>query len=183
MKIQLDDHAYLLYELDFFEQSISELVQELNLKQEQIHIFGKTHDIPRLTAYQGEKPYTYSNILNPPRPYSPEILKIKSSIETYTSTPFNSVLINYYRDGNDAMGCHSDDEPELDHRIIASASFGAARKLIFKHKKNKSLKKEIILEDRSLLIMVNAQDDWMHAINRSKKIKTPRLNLTYRVIR
>jgi len=111
------------------------------------------------------------------------LLEIKERIEDITSYKFNSVLANLYRDGNDSMGLHSDDEKELgDKPVIASLSLGEARDIHFKHKKiKKSL--DIPQSNGQLLVMYGkTQEYWKHEIKKTKKIKKPRINLTFRNI-
>ena len=131
--------------------------------------------------------YTYSGIQMNAKPWTNELLEIKKSIEPLARTQFNSVLINYYRDGRDRVAWHSDDEKELGlNPVIASISFGAERKFKLRHKrfKENQLKHEIILPNGSLLIMSGVtQHHWLHEIPRTAKPIGPRINLTFRVIR
>lgn len=183
MDIKLDKNASLIYQHNFFEDhSLNSILDEVTVKQEKITLYGKSMNIPRLTAYQGEKTYTYSNIQNPPSLFSKNIQLLKKEIVQLTGFEFNSVLINYYRDGNDSMGYHKDDEKELDHRLIASVSFGAVRKIRFKHHKDKKRTFSLSLGNASLLLMKNIQTDWYHELPKTKRVYKPRLNLTFRRI-
>ena len=127
--------------------------------------------------------YTYSNTTKQALPWTNELLEIKSRIEIITTSTFNSCLLNLYHDGNEGMTWHSDDEKSLGkNAVIASVSFGAERKLSFKHKSSKqtiSLK----LENGSLLLMKGrTQSNWLHSLPPSSKIIHPRINLTFRTI-
>ena len=119
-----------------------------------------------------------------PKPLSLVLKKIKTRIEEVSEVKFNTVLLNLYRDGSDSNGWHSDDEPELGRNpVIASLSFGAERVFQLRNKSDKSLRKNILLEDGSLLLMKGAtQHNWQHQIPKSKKITRPRINLTFRSI-
>lgn len=121
-----------------------------------------------------------------PQPWLPELTELRTSIERATGTPFNSVLINLYRDGADSMGWHADDEPELgDQPIIASMSLGAERDFVMRRREQTSLhKKQVIqLKHGSLLLMQgDTQRFWHHALPKRRKITTPRINLTFRRI-
>lgn len=110
--------------------------------------------------------------------------KIKLHIESIVNTNFTTVLLNYYRDGSDSNGWHADNEKELGiNPVIASVSFGAERNFQLKHNNDKTLKKNIILEHGSLLIMKGAtQHNWKHQIPKTAKPVGPRINLTFRVI-
>ena len=190
MKFDLANAAIELHEHFFNAQESASIMQalitEIDWQQYQIKIFGKTLDQPRLTAYYGEDHpyYAYSNIKLQPIPFTPILLSIKNKIETLTSHQFNGVLLNYYRNGDDSMGWHADDEKELGtNPVIASLSFGASRNFQLQHSLDKSISKAtIVLNDASLLIMQGeTQHFWKHQIPKQKN-KGPRINLTFRKI-
>ncbi len=161
------------------------LLNQIAWQQYDIKLFGKSIPQPRLSAWYGDTgtSYTYSGLTLNPLPFTKELLTIKCKIEQAAETTFNSVLLNLYRDGNDSMGWHSDDEKELGQNpIIASLSLGSARTFIFKHKHVKGLQVKQILEPGSLLIMQgNTQHYWQHALPKTKRAE-PRVNLTFRRI-
>ena len=183
---QLQYHPLLF---DPKEQSLlmNALQEEIPWKQEHIKLFGKTHPTPRLTAWHGDTHcvYKYSGVVNQPFPWTPSLLIIKTRIESLSNgTTFNCVLLNFYRDGSDKMGWHSDDEKELGpNPSIASVSFGATRRFDFKHKTEAHNKFSIHLESGSLLLMQgDMQHHWLHQIPAQKRIQEPRINLTFRYI-
>ena len=149
-------------------------------------VYGKNHLQPRLTALYGNegKPYSYSNIKMQPHHWTLLLQKIKFHIESQATTNFTTVLLNLYRNGNDSNGWHADNEKELGHNpVIASVSFGAERVFQLKHNTDKSLKKSIILEHGSLLIMKGTtQHFWKHQIPKTTKKVGSRINLTFRII-
>ena len=160
-------------------------LHDLNWETGYIKIFGKTHQIPRLQAWyaDNEIEYTYSGKKLQRHNWNNLLLEIKEKIENITSFKFNSVLANLYRDGNDSMGLHSDDEKELGNNpVIASLSLGESREIYFKHK-NKKLNLIIPQANGQLLVMHGkTQKYWKHEIKKTKKIKKPRINLTFRNI-
>jgi len=160
-------------------------LHDLNWETGFIKIFGKTHQIPRLQAWyaDNEIEYTYSGKKLQRHNWNNLLLEIKEKIENITSFKFNSVLANLYRDGNDSMGLHSDDEKELGKKpVIASLSLGETREIYFKHK-NKKLSLIIPQTSGQLIVMHgNTQEYWKHEIKKIKKIKKPRINLTFRNI-
>ncbi len=163
------------------ELSFAPLKETIPWRQNRIKIFGKEHLEPRLTAWCGPA-YKYSSIQWPETPFN-EILKpALEKLRTDLNFAFNSVLLNYYRNGQDSMGWHSDNEPELDDSCIASLSFGGERRMVFRHKNNHTNKQEILLKDGYLLVMRNYQNNWQHSIPKSKKMNEPRINLTFRRI-
>jgi alkylated DNA repair dioxygenase AlkB len=183
---QLQYHPHLF---DSQEQSLlmNALQEEIPWKQEHIKLFGKTHPTPRLTAWHGNTHcvYKYSGVVNQPFPWTPSLLTIKTRIESLSNgATFNCVLLNFYRDGSDKMGWHSDDEKELGpNPSIASVSFGATRRFDFKHKTEANTKFSIHLESGSLLLMQgDMQHHWLHQIPAQKRIQEPRINLTFRYI-
>ena len=162
------------------------LLETINWKQEQIKMYGKVHDVPRKTAWYGYEgfSYKYSGILCDPDPWTEELLEIKKVIEHFIPTEnFNSVLLNHYRDGNDKVGWHADDEAGLGvNPTIASVSLGATRRFDLKHKENKQ-RIDIVLENGSLLVMKKGtQTNWLHRLPPTKKVNSPRINLTFRTI-
>jgi alkylated DNA repair dioxygenase AlkB len=160
-------------------------LHNLNWETGFIKIFGKTHQIPRLQAWHADDGinYKYSGKKLQRHDWNNTLLEIKKIIESITSFKFNSVLANLYRDGNDSMGLHSDDEKELGKNpVIASLSLGESRDIYFKHKKNKS---SLVISQTSgqLLVMRGrTQEYWKHEIKKTKKFKKPRINLTFRNI-
>jgi alkylated DNA repair dioxygenase AlkB len=163
-----------------------ELREQIEWEQYHIQIFGKRMPQPRLTAWYGETnaAYSYSGIQLIPKAFTPCLLKIKAIVEEASEQKFNSVLLNLYRNQNDSMGWHSDDEKELgENPVIASLSLGETRVFQVRHKTQKALKGKLELTHGSLLIMKgNMQSNWQHAIPKSRKECGPRINLTFRKI-
>lgn len=162
------------------------LLKNLHWKEDTIKVFGKTYLQPRLTAFYADntKSYKYSNIIMSPHVFDGELLKIKRSIEAKLKIEFTSCLANLYRDGKDSNGWHADNEKELGKNpTIASVSFGAERVFHFKHRYDKLLKKKLVLEDGSLLLMKGeTQHNWLHQIPKTQKQIGKRINLTFRII-
>lgn len=161
------------------------LRDETDWIQPQIRMFGKWVDQPRLMSWQAvdDLKYSYSGITLNPRPFSSVVSQIASKIQQKTGVSFNSVLINYYRNGQDSMGWHADDEPELGAEpIIASVSLGEARDFLLRHNTRKELNLKLPLPSGSLLLMGKGiQKNWKHALPK-RKHAGPRINLTFRKI-
>jgi alkylated DNA repair dioxygenase AlkB len=161
------------------------LESEILWQQDQIRMFGKQILIPRLNAWYGDadKSYTYSGIHLKPHPWNDDLLWIKDRIEKEIGITFTSVLLNLYRSGNDSMGWHADDEPELGlNPSIASVSFGASRMFQMRHV-SKKIRTKIPLDNGSLLLMQGStQHYWQHQIPKSSKALDSRINLTFRSI-
>jgi alkylated DNA repair dioxygenase AlkB len=120
-----------------------------------------------------------------PIPFTSLLFELKERIESVADVKFTTVLLNLYRDGNDSNGWHSDDEKELGRDpVIASLSFGAKRKFHLRHRKDRSKKYSLDLEHGSLLLMKGeTQHHWHHQLPKSKRIREPRINLTFRIIK
>ncbi|AOR27445.1 alpha-ketoglutarate-dependent dioxygenase AlkB [Formosa sp. Hel1_33_131] len=155
--------------------------------EEDIRVYGKVYKQPRLTAFfaNNQKTYGYSNISMTPHPFTPLLNAIKTKVEAATQTEFSSCLLNLYRDGQDSNGWHADDEKELGlNPVIASLSLGAERTFHLKHKKIKTLKHKLNLQNGSLLLMKNeTQHHWLHQIPKTKKPLAKRINLTFRLLK
>jgi alkylated DNA repair dioxygenase AlkB len=162
---------------------LARLLAETAWREETVVVYGKRHLQPRLSAWHGDKTYRYSGLSLAPLPFTPLLDTIRAAAEAATGRRYNSVLLNYYRDGRDSMGMHSDDEPELGVApAIASVSFGATRPFILRHKTTKETLR-IPLTDGSLLFMAGAmQANWMHGINKTATPVGARINLTFRKV-
>ena len=189
--IQLDmPDADLKYYPNFIAASeaailMQALHQSLEWRQEQITLYGKTFDVPRLQAWYGDKSacYQYSNLSLRPLPWNSVLLALKQKCENASNSHFNSVLANLYRHGQDGMGRHADNEPELGQQpVIASLSFGEERNLDFYHNVTKN-KVRLPLHNGSLLVMSgDTQKYWQHSVAKTKKTLAQRINLTFRYI-
>ncbi len=164
----------------------SVLQSKVQWKQEPLQMFGRSLMQPRLTALIGdsEKPYRYSGLTMQPENWPAEIFEMKNKLEAVLGCTFTSALANNYRDENDSMGWHQDDERELGiNPLIASVSFGASRMFRFRHLTDSKLKVSVELASGSLLVMSGeTQHHWQHALPKTKGPKAPRINLTFRTI-
>ena len=169
-------------EADFFYEK---LLESIDWRNDEAIIFGKKIITKRKVAWYGDEnfEYTYSNSTKKALTWTPELLNLKKIVEEKTGEKFNSCLLNLYHDGSEGMAYHSDGEKDLKRNgAIASLSFGAERKFSFKHKSSKE-KVELILNHGSLLVMKGeTQSYWQHRLPPTKKILTPRINLTFRTI-
>lgn len=168
---------------DFSFNLLEKLKNNTKWEQREIKIFNKIYLQPRLIKWYGDFDYKYSNQLFKKDSFPDFLLDLKERIQKYSNSKFNSVLINYYRDGNDSMGKHQDNEKELGiNPVIASISLGECRRFIVENILTKK-KFNIILNNGSLLIMKNySQKLYYHSLPKSSKIKKERINLTFRYI-
>lgn len=175
---------------DFFSQQESDLffaalLKEVSWKQEPIVLFGKKVMQPRFTAWYGDESYSYSGTKMSPQKWTPTLQKIKNKIEKEFGIIFNSALLNQYRNEQDSMGWHRDNEKELgSNPVICSVSLGATRDFKFKHAQNKDLKTAAPLSPGSVLFMQGAtQHHWLHALPKRTKACDARINITFRQIK
>jgi alkylated DNA repair dioxygenase AlkB len=165
------------------EEVLARLIAETAWRTEIVTVWGKQHPQPRLTAWHGEAAYAYSGIKLEPLPFTPLLQELRAAVEAASGRRFNSVLLNYYRDGRDSMGMHSDNEPELGPEpAIGSLNFGATRTFVLQHKASKE-RLRIDLTDGSLLLMGGSlQHNWNHGIPKISRPVGPRVNLTFRFV-
>jgi len=161
------------------------LLTTIEWENDKAVIFGRTVITKRKVAWYGDTnfKYSYSNTVKQALIWTRELLELKQIIEKNTGESFNSCLLNLYHNGEEGMAWHSDAEKDLKKNgAIGSLSLGAERKFAFKHKKTKETI-SIFLEQGSLLIMKDTtQTNWLHRLPPSKRIKNPRINLTFRTI-
>lgn len=168
------------------ERCYQQLALQLNWQQPAIKIFGKAVLIPRQQVWMGDPhcSYRYSGVLFEPEPWHPLVKQLTDRVNAVCQRQFNSVLLNWYADGQQHMGWHSDDEPELgEYPQIASLSLGQQRFFDLKHKAlGTQLKVE--LGDGTLLLMAGrCQMHWQHRVPKMAVAKAGRINLTFREIK
>ncbi|CAI9741355.1 DNA oxidative demethylase ALKBH2-like [Octopus vulgaris] len=196
---KLDCDYLLLYNKSEADKLLRECEETLTYNSgrlAQVQVFGKWHDIPRKQVAHGNEGlhYTFSGNTVPARPWTPLLLKIKERIMQVTGHSFNFVLINRYKDGNDHMGEHRDDEKDLVRLSpIASLSLGQARDFVFRHEcaRGSQSKKgapkldldpiKIELQHGSLLMMNYPTNVyWYHSLPQRKRLPAVRINMTFR---
>ena len=190
----LDVEFYIVHKFISNQQEVyEELKNTIPFKQETSIVFGKEYLQKRLQCLLGEesKTYTYAGIERHPEPMTDTLTNIMNKVQKIVQTidkehpKYTSVLSNYYRDGQDKIDKHSDNEKDLiKNSIISSVSLGSDRDFdIYDKSTNKRIKR-ITLKGGSLLLMGrNSQKKTKHAIPQQKEITEGRINLTYRAIK
>lgn len=177
-------HGVVL-EPDIADNFLTRLLQNIEWKNDEAIIFDKKVITKRKVAWYADRPfdYTYSKVTRSALPWTSDLLDLKKKIEATSGETYNSCLLNLYHSGDEGMAWHSDSEKQLERNgAIASVSLGAERQFCFKHKITKETHCSI-LQHGSLLVMKGVtQTHWMHRLPPTKKVKIPRVNLTFRTI-
>ena len=167
------------------------LREDIPWQQPRLRLYGREHPTPRLCCWLADPgcSYRYSGQQHQPLPWTPPLQHLRALLECQLACSFNSVLLNRYRHGDDAMGWHADDEPELAPEApIASLSLGATRTLRFRPRPAGpaagASPLALELSDGDLLVMdPPTQRHWQHALPRRRRVRSERLNLTFRLVR
>tara|TARA_R100001244_G_scaffold259_24_gene594 strand:- start:11883 stop:12485 length:603 start_codon:yes stop_codon:yes gene_type:complete len=166
---------------------LQQLIAQTPWEQPQVRLYGRAYPVPRLVAWYGdaEASYRYSGLTHQPLPWTPLLAEIRRRVAAAAGQALNGVLLNYYRDGNDSMGWHSDDEAELGRNpLVASLNLGGTRRFDLRRKGQSRIEHSLALEHGSLLVMRGpTQHYWQHQVAKTRTPCAPRLNLTFRLIR
>ena len=159
------------------------LLNGIKWKNDEVMIFGKQIITKRKVAWYAdyEIEYVYSNAKKQGLTWTDDLLAIKAQVEQITNESYNSCLLNLYHDGEEGMGWHSDNEKSIvKNSAIASVSFGAERKFSLKHKSATETVSQILANGSLLVMKGETQTYWLHALTKTKKVRSPRINLTFR---
>ncbi len=155
-------------------------------ERHRLRLFGREVESPRLSCWIGDTDaiYTYSRTRFEPRPWPVALRPVRERLHGECATDFNGVLANLYRSGNDSMGWHADDEPELGAQpLIASLSLGTTRRFVIRHRDDPMRRLDIALAHGSLLLMGgDTQSHYRHALPKTARVIGARINLTFRKI-
>lgn len=166
---------------------LAELTAAVAWQQQPIRLFGREVMQPRLTAWYGDPAatYAYSGLRLEPLPWLPALQQLRTRVEAAAGARFNSVLLNLYRSGQDSMGYHADNEPELGPApVIASLTLGATRTFRFRPRPGVPAQPlSLPLTAGSLLLMRGpTQHNWLHALPKTARPVGARINLTFRLV-
>lgn len=187
-RIELQGGELQLFPQWIAEAQISTLFQTLReqvpWEQSVLQLYGRARPIPRLNAWFGDPScgYGYSGHRLSLHPWLPVLAQLRQRLQQDLNIVSNSVLANLYRDGQDSVAWHSDDEPELGiNPVIASISLGAERRFSLKPRGQSTLKPlHLSLPSGSLLLMTGAtQHNWYHCVPKSSSVNTARISLTF----
>lgn len=153
------------------------LREQMNWQRESVQMFGRRYRVPRLVAWCGDAAlnYRYAGCDHVCRGWHPLLRALRDRVRDSAGLDANLVLLNRYRDGQDAMGWHRDDEPGL-LPLVASVSLGAPRRFLLRPADEEAAT-ALVLEHGSLLLMDGRQ---RHALPRTRRPVGERINLTFR---
>ncbi|MBD1385836.1 alpha-ketoglutarate-dependent dioxygenase AlkB [Mucilaginibacter rigui] len=158
---------------------LSHFIETTPWKQNTQKLWDKEYLTPRLTCWYGETEKIAGTLA-----WTNELQAIREQVEPLAGIKFNSVLLNYYRDGNDSVAWHSDKESIMGSQpVIASVSFGQVRSFDIRSKADHNEKYSVRLEHGSFLLMKSGlQENWEHRIAKSTRPMHARINLTFRLV-
>src|SRR5215471_5406000 len=188
MRIVLDRGAWLDHDPGWLsrqeaDRALAAIRDEQSWEQREIVIFGRRVLQPRLIAWAGEHGYRYSGQTLPPRALTPAVRDLLERVARQAAVPFNHVLLNRYRSGDDSMGLHAEDEPELGPRpTVAIVSLGATRRLVVRPRRGRAPERhDLALGHGALLVMGGTcQRHYVHGIPRQAGAAGERISLTFR---
>lgn len=170
------------------QQLFDRLTSTLNWEQPSIIIAGRPMLSPRLQSWHGDSAahYAYSGSSFQPQVWTPELTELREQIAAACNARFNSVLVNWYRHGDDSVSWHADNEPELGRNpVIASLSLGASRRFLLRHNRRErgARSHSVTLSSGDLLLMAGpTQHHWQHCVPKTREPTGGRVNLTFRFI-
>jgi len=169
---------------DAGEACFTALRGSVDWRRDRVRVFGRSHPLPRLHQWYGDPgtDYRWSGLCMRPQRWTDVLARVRDQVGAATGCRFNSVLVNLYRDGDDGMGWHADNEPEFGAEpVIASVSLGAERDFTLRRRDRRGRTEVLPLPHGSLLIMAGpTQRHWQHALPKRRRVREPRINLTFR---
>ncbi|MFY7961598.1 MAG: alpha-ketoglutarate-dependent dioxygenase AlkB family protein [Elsteraceae bacterium] len=162
------------------------LLRQTPWREDRLRLGGREVTAPRRVSWHGDPHcvYRYSGARHDPTAWFPALADLRDAVADATGHRFNCALLNLYQDGQDSMGWHSDDEPELgSNPVVASVSLGAERRFRFRSRQAPEETHALMLGHGSLLLMQpGCQGRWRHALPKSAAVSNPRINVTFRWI-
>jgi len=181
----LDGGTIFYHEAFYAKEKADALCERIRAETPWAQERSRMGPFPRLTAWYADTglTYSYSGVTHQAIEWTPTLMEIRREVEVAANAPFNSLLLNFYRSGQDSIGYHTDAEPELGtNPVIASISLGAVRQFVLKHIRT-GAKLKYDLAPGSLLVMGGScQHHWVHGVPKTKAAVGPRINLTFRNI-
>jgi alkylated DNA repair dioxygenase AlkB len=188
LKTVFEKNNSMLLKGEFIFENKKQLIEQLNtlpLIEHTIKIYNKEVTTPRKVGFFSNESigYEYSGNILPAIKFDNYMFlqNIMDQVNDITNSDFNAILINCYRDGNDYIGAHSDDERSLGNNGVVTISLGQERKFRIRDKKTKELLVDIMVKDGDLYHMKgDFQKHFTHEIPKQMSAKGTRYSLTFR---
>lgn len=189
--IQVQERCFVDYDPFFIpkeeaDQLLSHLLNDVDWRSSSMTTkTGDVFSLPRMQCWMSD-PGVNAQLYQKEAAmeWSEPVRGLKDRLEELLHTKFDYVLMNLYRNGNDKIGYHKDDEAEEEGKnVIASVSFGATRHFLLARNDRKARNHEydFALPHGSLVTMRgDVQKHWKHSVPQDKSITSPRVNLTFR---
>lgn len=158
----------------------------LPLEQRYAVFGGKPVAMPRLIGWCNDLGfgYQYSGQETPIMPWPEQLLSVRDRLQVFSGHALPSVLINLYRDRQDSVGWHKDNEKWFkSDPFIVSLTCGATRDFNMRNRKTNETA-SFPLGHGDLLIFSNEHVlEWEHCIPKLGEEVLPRVNFTFRTIK
>ena len=146
-------------------------------------MYEREVDVPRLTAhFRLEDLASDDPADGATREAAAALVDIAARADAALKVPFNSIGLNFYRDGSDSVAPHNDRLQELvAGEPIALVSLGATRRMLIRSKRSGEAAIPIDLEAGSLLVMSYAsQLHYTHGVAKTRGPVGPRISVALR---
>lgn len=149
-----------------------------------IMIGERTSRTPRMVAAFGDDAYRYVG-MSDSLPWFPELAAARDLVVATLGHPINYALVNWYRDGHDHTGWHSDKmDMHLAGTGVAILSLGATRSFLFRRAARPASIVGLEAEAGSLIWMGGStQTHYEHSVPACPSTTEPRLSVTFRCVR
>ena len=174
--------TYSVTDIDLIDKCVDEIKDKL-LEYPKIMLYGKQATQHRCIGFfsNESKGYYYSRQLAKSIPLDHNMKILLESLNGELHADFNGILVNYYKDGNDYISSHSDDEKDIDLTGVVAISVGAVRKFRIRSKNDRKIVTDIPTDSYGIIQMSgNFQKEFLHEIPIEKKVKEGRYSFTFR---
>jgi alkylated DNA repair dioxygenase AlkB len=146
-------------------------------------MYEREVDVPRLTAHFALAKLVAGEAEGIDANGASAIASLARRVGEALATPFNSVGLNFYRDGNDSVAPHNDRLGDLVRgEPIALVSLGSTRRMLIRSKTPGEPAVPVDLEAGSLLVMSwSSQLHYTHGVAKTKARVGERISVALRV--
>jgi alkylated DNA repair dioxygenase AlkB len=146
-------------------------------------MYEREVDVPRLTSHFPLAKVVSGEATGIDAAAAAALAELARRVTDALQTPFNSIGLNFYRDGSDSVAPHNDRLHDLaEDAPIALVSLGATRRMMIRSKRAGEPAVPIDLEGGSLLVMSYAtQLHYTHGVAKTKAPVGERISVALRV--